>query len=575
MMNEQLQELKFLAQKLRLARRGIGSFVRFLGTEAKRGTLAANLAGLRQGGMAHDMSWAELLEEKATKHPDRIMLRYKEECYTYRQMDENANRTANFLLQLGAEQKAGLGIFMRNSPRFLDLFFAAQKLGMYVVPINCELRGDGLQYVINHSDIKFLACDAELAEPVMMVRDQLKSLKSIIVDDVEEEAGDFGIPEGVDLLSKAWHPVASTRDPRIGYADRSDKCMIMYTSGTTGRPKGVVYKVNTSRVKLLSLMAGVLLNKNDVYYTSFSLAHGNAMLLTVTLSMAMGGTIALARRFSASRFWHDIRRFDVTVFNTIGSIIPILMKQPERPDDRVNKVRFVLSAACPTDMWKPFEKRFGVTIYEGYGAVDSGGKGIMNFGTAPVGALGKLSKRMGVTRIIDDQGRDCPPGEPGELIFQVKGDGQGVPYYKNEKATNEKVRDGWMYTGDKVRTDKRGYVYFVGRNTESMRKGGENVSAYEVEHVIMKHPAVEDVAVYAVPSDLAEDEIMAAVKLVNGAPFAPGDLRDFLSNKIAKFAVPRYVRVVEDFPMTNSHRIIKRVLEQEGVTPDAFDALNP
>ncbi|MBI9077280.1 MAG: AMP-binding protein [Desulfatibacillum sp.] len=553
----------------------MSSFTRFLGAEAKRGSLVENLAGLRQGGMTKDMAWSELLEEKARKHPDRTMLRYKEERLTYMEMDDNANRTANFLLKLGARQKMGIGIFMRNSPRFLDLFFAAQKLGMYVVPINCELRGDGLQYVINHSDVQLIACDAELLDPILAVRDQLENIRNIIVNDIEEEAREFAIPPDVDLLSRAWHPMASCRNPKVGYAAGSDMCMIMYTSGTTGRPKGVVYTVNASRVKILTVMAGVLLKKKDVYYTAFSLAHGNAMLLTVTLSMSMGTTIALARKFSASRFWDDIRKYDVTVFNTIGSIIPILMKQPEKPSDRDNRVRFVFSAACPADMWKAFEKRFGVTIYEGYGAVDSGGKGIMNFATAPVGSLGKPSKGLGVFRVVDDQGRDCPPGEPGELIFEAKGKGQGIPYYKNEKATNEKVRDGWMYTGDKVRLDKRGYVYFVGRNTESMRKGGENVSAYEVEHVIMKHPAVEDVAVYAVPSDLAEDEIMASVKLVKEADFSPEHLRTFLSDKIAKFAIPRYVRVVDEFPMTNSHRVIKGVLEQEGVTPDTFDALNP
>ncbi len=571
-MNDRIQELKFGLQKLRLAKRGVSAFMGFMKDEAGRGTLRANLKGLKQGALAVDMSWAELLEEKAKKHPDRTMLLYRDEKFTYRQMNQNANRVANLLLELGGGQGKGIGIIMRNSPRFLDIEFGAQKIGMYVVPINCELKGDGLQYVINHSDIEFIAADAELLDSIQKVSEEIPGVKKIIVDDVEEEAKEFDIPKGMDLLSLAYHPVASARNPEIGYAGRDDKCMMLYTSGTTGRPKGVVYSVNTTRVKLLSLMAGVILTKNDVYYTSFSLAHGNALLLTVSLSMARGGTVALARKFSASRFWDDIRKHEVTIFNTIGSIIPILMKQPERPNDRENKVHHVLSAACPADMWEPFEKRFGVTIYEGYGAVDSGGKGIMNFGTAPIGSLGKPTTGLGGFKIIDENGKEVPSGTPGELIFEVKGEGQGVPYYKNEKASNEKVRDGWMYTGDMVRTDKRGYVYFVGRNTESMRKGGENVSAYEVEHVMMKHPSIEDVAVFAVPSDLAEDEIMACVKIVKGKAFDAGELVKFLSDKLAKFAVPRYIRVVDEFPMTNSHRVIKRVLEEDGVTEDTFDA---
>ena len=232
----------------------------------------------------------------------------------------------------------------------------------------------------------------------------------------------------------------------------------------------------------------------------------------------------------------------------------------------------MLSAACPADMWEDFEKRFGLTVYEGYGAVDGGGKVIMNIGTAPVGSIGKPSKGVGKYRLVDDQGRDVPAGVPGELIFKVGSSKGSLEYYKNETATNDKLKDGWLYTGDLIRADEQGYLYFVGRNTESMRKGGENVSAYEVEHVIMDHPAVEEVAVYAVPSELAEDEIMAAVKLVDGMQLTPAELIAFLKDKLARFAIPRYVRIVDDFPMTSTHRIMKKELEKLGVTPDTYDA---
>jgi crotonobetaine/carnitine-CoA ligase len=150
-----------------------------------------------------------------------------------------------------------------------------------------------------------------------------------------------------------------------------------------------------------------------------------------------------------------------------------------------------------------------------------------------------------------------------------------VEYYKNQEASEKKSGSGWLHTGDLVRRDDMGFIYFVGRNTESMRKGGENVSAYEVEHVIMDHPLVEDVAVYAVPSELAEDDIMAAVKLVDGSTLAAKDLKRFLSDRLAKYAIPRYVRFVEEFPKTNSHRIMKHVLEKEGITPDTVDTAAP
>jgi carnitine-CoA ligase len=196
----------------------------------------------------------------------------------------------------------------------------------------------------------------------------------------------------------------------------------------------------------------------------------------------------------------------------------------------------------------------------------------MNLGTAPVGSLGKPANPKAI-RIVDDQGNDVAPGTPGELLFQIKTGERRVEYYKNEDATAKKSEGGWLHTGDFVRQDEFGFLYFVGRNTESMRKGGENVSAYEVEHVIMEHPAVEDVAVYAVPSEMSEDDIMAAVKLVDGASLSAPELREFLTDKLAKYAIPRYIRFVGEFSKTTSHRIIKGELEKEGVTTDTVDAM--
>jgi crotonobetaine/carnitine-CoA ligase len=266
-----------------------------------------------------------------------------------------------------------------------------------------------------------------------------------------------------------------------------------------------------------------------------------------------------------------LRKYKVTTFNGLGAVLPILMKQPARPDDLDNQVRFVLSAGCPADMWTDFEERFGVQIYEAYGAVDGGGVVVINLGTAPVGSMGKP---MGAKiRLIDSEGKDVSPGTPGELICYVGNRKDSVEYYKNPEATSDKVRDGWLYTGDLVYKDGKGYVYFLGRNTESMRCKGENVSAYEVEQAILKHPDVLECAVYAVPSDLAEDDIMATLVPLEGKSIDPSTMPEFLSDKLAKFAVPRYYLVIDALPKTETHRIIKKDLESVGITDDTYDAV--
>ncbi|KQC11172.1 MAG: AMP-dependent synthetase [Smithella sp. SDB] len=544
----------------------------FLKEEARRGTLMTNLKGFSAKDIVEDMSWSDLLEERACMVPDKTFLMYKNERFTYAQMDANANRMANFLLSKGGGKGLGLAIFMKNSPRFLDIFFGAHKIGMYLVPLNPELKGDNLKYVIEHSDVSFLALDAELLDGFTPIASSVK-LKGVFVDDIEEESRGFSIPSSIIRLSEAYAPRASTVKPKTGY-NKQDMCLIMYTSGTSGRRKGVVYRYYNTTVKKLCIMSNVILNSDDVCYTPLALIHGNALFLTITTAMAAKASVALSRKFSASKFWEEVRTYNATTFNTLGSMIPILMKQPPKPNDADNKVRYVLSAACPAEMWGPFEKRFGLKIYEGYGAVDGGGKAIMNFGTAPAGSLGKPvpPAKPGEMRLVDAQGNDVPTGTPGELIFKVSGSKGSVEYYKNEEASNEKVHDGFLYTGDLVRVDEQGYLYFVGRNTESMRRGGENVSAYEVEHAIMEHPAVEEVAVYAVPSELAEDEIMASIKLVQGQSVRPQELIAFMHDKLERFAVPRYIRFVNEFPMTNTHRIIKKELEKIGVTEDTFDA---
>lgn len=544
---------------------GVGSF---FAKEARRGRLLNTLKRV-MGKKAADISWADALETNAAELPDKNFLLYRDETYTYRAMDDNANKIANFLLELGSGQGRGVGLFLKNSPRYLDIFFGCQKIGMYAVTINPELKADGLAYVVNHSDIELLVVDAELLDTIEPALEKFEQLKAIVVNDIEKEADGIPVPEGMIRLRDAYRN-CSSKNPGIGYRPE-DICMIMYTSGTTGPPKGVVYRYNKTSVTMMCLVAHLMLKKDDVYYTAYALCHGNALLATTTMTMGIQGTLVLARKFSASRFWDDIRRYDVTVFNTIGSIIPILMKQPEKPTDSQNKVRFINSAGCPPDMWAPFEKRFGVQLYEAYGAIDGGGKGIFNFGNAPVGSLGRIPGMMKY-RMADDRGNDVPIGVPGELLFEAKKEKSRVEYYKNEEASKKKSGDGWLHTGDLIKQDINGFLYFVGRNTESMRKGGENVSAYEVEQVIMEHPAVEEVAVYAVPSDLAEDEIMASIRPVEGKTLDPARLVTFLSDKLARFAIPRYIRLVDEFPKTNSHRIIKRELEKEGVTEDTFDA---
>jgi crotonobetaine/carnitine-CoA ligase len=334
----------------------------------------------------------------------------------------------------------------------------------------------------------------------------------------------------------------------------------MYTSGTTGAPKGVVNRYKGTNIEAIRLLGGML-QPDEMPYTCLPLFHANALFLTTVRSLVLGIPMVLSRRFSASRFWDEARRYGVTTFNALGAMIPILMKQPERENDRDNKVRVVFSAACPASVWAEFEGRFGVHIVEAYAAVDGGGFMVINFGNAPKGSFGKPTNPV---RIVDDDGNEVPVGQPGELLFEVDdAKRRKVEYYKNEEASEAKIVDGWLYTGDLVTADKEGNLYFVDRKSDSLRRRGENISSWEVEREIDAHPAVLESAVFGVPSELGEAEVMAAVVLKEGQQLAAPELIAHCQERMARFMVPRYIEFRGALPKTGTHRVQKGALKRE------------
>jgi crotonobetaine/carnitine-CoA ligase len=536
--------------------------------ERAEGTLVETLRLARKTkgpAFVRDWTFAELYEWAASHHRFRPFLEYGQDGFSFNDMNRRANRVARQMRLAGVGEGSGVALMLSNHPRFLDGFFAVQKLGAYAVPINTALVGESLSYILEHSEVRAVVCDHETAARVAAARLRIPRIVDVWVNAAEATPG-YVLPEGTRSFADLERGTAGDGE-NLGVSPRPDApSLLLYTSGTTGMPKAVVTLYAQQRVKPIGLLANVLYDRSDKLYTCLPLFHANALMLTLLQALWVGIPLFLSKRFSASRFWKELAECGATQFNTVGGMIPILLKTLPSEHDRAHKVKRVVSAACPRDAWEPFERRFGVDVWEAYGAVDGAGVTIFNAGDGPVGSLGKPPRVMKY-RLVDEKGRDVSPGQAGELWVFVGDKAESkVTYWKNERASSEKVVGGWLHTGDLMQCDSKGYLYFVGRNTDSMRRRGENVSAYEVEKAVDAFPDVLESAAFGVPSPLGEQDIMIAVVPVDGRLIDPAALGEYLRRALPKYAVPAYLDVVTELPKTGTHRVIKADLKQRGVT---------
>jgi crotonobetaine/carnitine-CoA ligase len=547
---------------------------------------------LKKHDITPTTTFADFVKQKAEIVGDKVFLTYIrdfdkgiDEKYTYRDMHLQSNRLANALLKLGIKRGDGISLYQINSPEFLFVLFGSYKIGSYVVLVNTGLRGDGLQYIIDHSDSKAFFLHWTLLDAYLNIKDQLPKIQHVIVD-TNEAPNDFKLPEGILSLQNVMEN-ASDEDVNVEISP-DDMSVLMYTSGTTGLPKaatffyrGLMGNAIIGYIQFTFMLA----QPGDILFTCLPLFHGNALQLCTMPGYYAEIPVVLSKRFSASRFWDIARKYEVTTFNLLGSMPQFLLKQPKRPNDGDNKVTRVLSAACPKELVRDFEERYNLKLIEGYGAVDGGGFSLSTRGDpkAPVGSMGQPPPGV-IAEIMDDDFNILGPNEVGELVFLVKEkekESRKVSYYKNPEASTSRIQkapDGrsWFLSGDLATKDENGWYFFVDRKKDSIRRSGENIAAWSIERVINQLDKVLESAAYGIKGhqvgeDYAEDEVMAAVVLKPGETMTPEELLDYVQGKLAYFQVPRFIDFVDALPKSEVHRIMKRFLKERGVTETTYD----
>lgn len=507
----------------------------------------------------------DLLSRQAERYGEKTFVHFHDQEISYAALAASATRLAAGLQETGLGRGSHVAVMLSNRPEYLMLDFAISKLGGVEVPINTAHKGDLLTYMLDQSDSEAIIVEGCFIPQLDEVIAKLPTLKTIVVLDGVKPA----YPEKQVLDFERVQ--ASTHRFKAVTVEEHDPFGILYTSGTTGPSKGAVlpHRYALSMAQMISERAQY--EESDCLYNVLPLFHGNAKLLSTLPALLAGARMVLGERFSAGQLWEDVKRYGCTEFNYIGSILAILMKADECPDDADNSLRVMVGAGASPELHRAFEERFGVTLIEGYGMSEIGIPIISSLDESRPGACGKLHADYEV-KLVTDSGELAQDGEPGELLIRPRKPwSMMLNYYNKPESTVAAWQDLWFHTGDYLYRDCDGFFYFVDRKKDAIRRRGENISSYEVESQINAHRDVLESAAIPVPSEIGEDEVMICVVAKADGALGPELLYEFCRQNMADFMLPRYIRFMKQIPKTPTQKVQKYQLRAEGITADTWD----
>lgn len=491
-----------------------------------------------------DETISALLARRALLHPEEIYCTFQDECISFRSLDRRVNQMAAMLEGQGLSRGDRVAVMLPSHPEHLYLIFALARTGMVRVPINVHLMGASLEHLLSDLEPKAMVIDRAYATA-------LEGLGSALPKLVWRNGTDGEFDR---FTSCAEYEAAP--DVRA-----DDIIALSPSSGTTGSPKGVLKTDRHLRAGPMAILRLTEAKPGDVFLFWEALHHGSGVAVAIAALIGRF-QLAMIERFSASRFWDDARRHKATHIHYLGSVLPMLLKQPARPDDRQHGVRIAWGGGCSKPVWHEFTERFGVAMREGYGLSE-----LITFVTANVdGTPGSVGKPLLYYEIslLDDSGATVKPGEIGEIAVLARDARLGfLGYFRNPQAESEARRGELFLTGDLAHADADGHLFYAGRKKDMLRRRGVNISAWDVERVFAEHDAIAEVALVGVPSDLGEDELKLFVRLRDGAQVEPLELIRWSSQKLPYFQVPRYIEFIHAFPKTPTQRIQKKDLSRD------------
>jgi crotonobetaine/carnitine-CoA ligase len=522
-----------------------------------------NAAGILSAFPLSERRVPAMLQRQAQRYGSHPLFATGDVSWSFAEAPDVAARFAGTLAAAGIRPGDRVALMCGNRAEFMEAFLGCAWLGAIAVPLNVAARGPQLAHYLRNSGARLLIVEADLVDALTYIDTQELALEAIWRIGGVTQAPPIG-----RIAITAMSPRAEMIPPRA--TDPAQTLAILYTSGTTGPSKGVCCPHAQYFWWGLHGIRNLEIREGDILSTTLPLFHTNA-LGTFHQALLSGSTLVAEPRFSASRFWQRLIERHATVTYLLGAMVPMLLSREPSPLEQSHTVRCALAPGVPANLHRSFEERTGIKLLDGYGSTET------NF---VIGATAHERRpgRMGLVRegfdarVVAAAGGDAPPGEPGELL--VRSDEPlafASGYFAMPGRTAEAFRDGWFHTGDRVVREADGYFRFVDRTKDAIRRRGENISSFEVEQVLLSHPDVGNAAVFPVPSELAEDEVMAAVVRRAGSALSERGLAEFCAPRLARFAVPRFIEFVDELPTTENGKVQKYKLRERGVTATAWD----
>lgn len=516
----------------------------------------------------HQLNVRSFLEGAVERNPGAPFLIWEDEEQSYEEFNRRVDAAAALWHELGVRAGDRVAFMADNSPGFLHAWLGLAKIGAVLVAVNTGFRHAEARFLVDHSEARFALVDPVHAELFAGIQGSSPTLRRTL---------SLGSADGLeDFAAEAARLGGSA--PAVDI-DGDDLISLIYTSGTTGKPKGVMQPHRNYVLTGQAYPSWMRMEKGDRIYACLPLFHINSQAYSTMGAIGAEGALVLAPRFSASRFWPDVRRHRVTVFNFIGAMTVILSKSDPTPQDRDHSVRVAYGVpALPHEVRTQVEERFGLACVSGFGMSET------TYGLLEPIDGERVPDSMGVPRshpdpdvprteakIVGEDGEELPRGEVGELA--LRNPAMMLGYFKDPERTAEALVDGWLRTGDSARQDQEGRFYFVDRKKDIVRRRGENVSSLEVEMVINQHPDVRESAVIGVPSELTDEELCAFVVAQPDREVDPAAVVAWCDENLAAFKVPRYVEPIAVLPKTPTSKPEKhRLRSGDYVAGERYDA---